>query len=174
MSLNRRGIDYKSEVAPCGASKAFVEDYADKVRDALDVQPREDLNKLVELLGGRLNYLDLDEWAEASGSIYVHGKHDFDIVVPIYTSPLRDRFTIAHELGHYFLHSRQGEVQLIATRRGTGRTEWEANWFAAALLMPASLFRIACQKHGDDIERIAADFAVSVDAAKTRKAALGG
>jgi predicted transcriptional regulator len=39
--------------------------------------------------------------------------------------------------------------------------------------MPADLFTASCQKHANDIERVAADFAVSVDAAKTRKAALG-
>ena len=75
-----------------------------------------------------------------SGAIYVHGRGDFDIVLPQFTSPLRDRFTIGHELGHYFLHSRQGERPLVAYRQGSGRLEWEANWFAAGLLMPKDEF----------------------------------
>ncbi len=63
--------------------------------------------------------------------------------------PFRKRFTIAHELGHYFLHLQEdgdyvdNEVNLF---RGSGdettevtperRREIQANMFAAALLMP--------------------------------------
>ena len=51
----------------------------------------------------------------------------------------RQRFTIAHELGHYFLH-KEG-VKLCRTD-GNSRVvsyldpEWQANTFASALLMP--------------------------------------
>lgn len=173
MSMQRSDVEYVNDVPASGASKQFVENYAGQVREVLALDDDDDLKQAVERLGGRLRFIEFDEWTEESGSIFVHDKHDFDIVLPLYTSPLRDRFTIAHELGHYFLHSRQGEIPLIATRRGTGRVEWEANWFAAGMLMPERQFKASCKRHGDDTDRVAADFGVSLEAAKTRRASLG-
>lgn len=52
----------------------------------------------------------------------------------------RDRFTIAHEIGHFFLHS---EVDLALSRienhsavPAYRNSEWQANAFASAFLMP--------------------------------------
>ncbi|WP_423926553.1 ImmA/IrrE family metallo-endopeptidase [Candidatus Palauibacter sp.] len=59
----------------------------------------------------------------------------------------RRRFSIAHELAHYHIptHRRRDrrckESSLQATRGFGGEVEWEANSFAAELLMPAKLFR---------------------------------
>ncbi|HIK19291.1 MAG TPA: ImmA/IrrE family metallo-endopeptidase [Leptolyngbyaceae cyanobacterium M33_DOE_097] len=59
--------------------------------------------------------------------------------------PNRQRFTIAHEVGHYFLHEqeqlhvdRQFQIQLRNENSSTGESEEEkeANLFAAELLMP--------------------------------------
>jgi Zn-dependent peptidase ImmA (M78 family) len=60
-------------------------------------------------------------------------------------SPRRQRFTIAHELGHFLLHEgdvvhvdRKVSLKLRNQRssEGTDRDEKEANLFAAELLMP--------------------------------------
>ncbi len=54
-------------------------------------------------------------------------------------APVRQRFTIAHELGHYFLHpNKDAFVDFRDNVQGVLRTprEREANMFAAALLMP--------------------------------------
>ena len=53
--------------------------------------------------------------------------------------PHRQRFTIAHELGHFFLH--QGKEAFVDYRQSTKKTprtlkEREADLFAASLLMP--------------------------------------
>lgn len=75
--------------------------------------------------------------------------------------PNRQRFTIAHELGHYFLHDYEGfhfdrqnrGLQLRKQFRdknsssGTDIEEKEANLFAAELLMPEEFIR-------EDLERI--------------------
>ena len=59
--------------------------------------------------------------------------------------PNRQRFTIAHELGHFLLHSGEDvhiDQQFVMLRRdvksseGTNEEEMEANLFAAELLMP--------------------------------------
>lgn len=54
-------------------------------------------------------------------------------------SPQRQRFTIAHEIGHFFLHpTKDVLVDYRSNSRGTRRTpkEKEADIFAASLLMP--------------------------------------
>ncbi len=66
--------------------------------------------------------------------------------------PTRRRFTIGHELGHFCLHHQRGAAVWCRTgcieeeRRNTSLPplpieEEEANAFAAAILMPASLIR---------------------------------
>jgi len=109
---------------------------------------------------------------EESGSIFVHAPNDFDILLAQYTSPIRDRFTLAHEIGHYYLHSNQGDNPIVATRKGSTRIEWEANWFAAELLMPRSEFQRIHRKLRE-WPAIACHFKVSVDAVKVRGSSLG-
>jgi Zn-dependent peptidase ImmA (M78 family) len=162
-----------NDVPPSNLTKSQVEAYAEKVANAFNFQVSDDPADLVALLGGRIRYQELREWADDTGSIFVHGEQDFDICLPYYTSPLRDRFTLCHELGHYFLHSEQGEIPIIATRRGSTRIEWESNWFAAALLMPRDEFKNVLA-NTDDLSRIAAHFGVSQDAARVRREAIGG
>jgi Zn-dependent peptidase ImmA (M78 family) len=59
--------------------------------------------------------------------------------------PNRQRFTIAHLLGHYVMH--KGGARMFVDRRdwragaGCDRREVEANQFAAALLMPEPMLR---------------------------------
>ncbi len=54
--------------------------------------------------------------------------------------PRRQRFTIAHELGHYFLHRHKGEFHdetLFRSNAASNPDEWDANRFAAMILMSA-------------------------------------
>lgn len=153
---------------PCGLSKMKVEEYAGRVAAIAEFKTGSPLTGLVSRFNGRVRYLDLDEWEKENESIYVHGPLDFDIILSEYTSPLRDQFTIGHELGHYFLHSRQGKTPLIASRDQTDtRVEWEANWFSAALLMPAGEFKDYWQQH-PSASKAAGRFAVSESAAQVR------
>jgi Zn-dependent peptidase ImmA (M78 family) len=97
------------------------------------------------------------------------------------TSAQRDRFTIAHELGHFFLHfpkvqSAHPDDGMKAYRwvessdTTNQRCEWEANWFAASFLMPETLFR---KLYVNDIAHCAAAFDVSEKACKVRASSLG-
>lgn len=52
----------------------------------------------------------------------------------------RRRFSIAHEIGHWFLHAQQHNGKIVfRTRKSSDRIEAEANAFAGALLMPSKL-----------------------------------
>lgn len=105
-------------------------------------------------------------------------------------APVRQRFTIAHEIGHYMLHVKSSESRLFLDRyvvyrrddlssTGNDKEEIEANAFAAALLMPAQLVRAEIKKHGldlddeDDLALLAKRFNVSTTAMSFRLGNVG-
>lgn len=93
----------------------------------------------------------------------------FTIWLSPFTVELRDRFTIAHELGHYFLHADAGKTALKIKREVSNRTEWEANWFAAGFLLPRAEFKRYWKKCGGSIARMSARFRVSDSVITTRR-----
>lgn len=83
---------------------------------------------------------DLDD--EISGMLLFKNDKNF-IVINSLQSPLRQRFTIAHELGHFFLHDKNSlylDKKVFFrnndSKEGNFKIEIEANNFAANLLMP--------------------------------------
>lgn len=161
---------------PLNISKKQVFELAENIAHRLNYSPGDPIETVVEVLGGRIGYLDMDAWFnDKSGSIEVRGSSDFSINISSFAGPLRNRFTIAHELGHYILHSRLGE-KVIRLDRQVGvsdRVEWEANWFAASFLMPEGEFQKMLKVYNGDIDSVAAYFQVSSQAASTRKKDLG-
>jgi len=103
-------------------------------------------------------------------------------------SNVRKRFTIAHELGHCLLHMEDKDISEITDSRinfrpsetltpksswsEERRNEWEANIFAAALLMNEELVRKSTSQDYSD-EGLALDFQVSVQAMLIRLNTLG-
>lgn len=145
--------------------------YAEKI--ALDNQViaddgSVDVHELLRSLGGRI---EVDNRME---SLSVRDDHDFTVYLPPHTSQMRDRFTIAHELGHYFLHHRAPDEHIVGRRTGSftrlGRNvpETQANVFASNLLMPAGPFRLAFNNYDRDLSAVANHFQVSVPAARVR------
>ena len=182
--FRRAGIEYRvsnplaegvsEPIEPASVLRRRVEEYAESIATAVGYRPGVPMADVVRRLGGRVTYLGLDEVSDAAGSIYVHAERDFDILLPAYTPPTRDQFTIAHELGHYFLHANhpRGFRPIIADRLGGGRLEWEANWFAAGFLMPQAEFCEVADRLADDTGGLAAHFMVSFAAADVRLKAL--
>lgn len=100
--------------------------------------------------------------------------------------PNRQRFSIAHELGHYLLHRKVSNVFVDAvyfrdeeSSEGNKRQEIEANAFAAELLMPERVihehFTAQFMDDVDEmaIRRMAGRFSVSPQALTIRLTALG-
>lgn len=161
------------EPEPTGLTKAKVFRIAEAFADEVEFFPGDRLEPLIEQLGGTVTYLrGLDSIEAEDGSLHVWGPEDFEIKVSAFTGPVRDRFTIAHELGHFVLHSDRGQKPIKAARFGSNRVEWEANWFAAAFLMPEEAFRKVCAKYDNDPDLVAAHFVVSSKAAEVRMQAL--
>ena len=93
-----------------------------------------------------------------------------DVYYRAYEGNSRDLFTIAHELGHLFLHSNQN----VKLARSSSEVkiyedpEWQANTFAAELLMPAKLIT-----KEDSPFSLMKRFGVSYKAAEIRLKKLG-
>ncbi|OHD56545.1 MAG: hypothetical protein A2014_04435 [Spirochaetes bacterium GWF1_49_6] len=159
---------------PLGASKSSVEEYAKKVIDQLGYKKGEDLDKILEELGGKTFTIPPDD-LDQTPSMVVDGENSFIINLPLYSNYLRNRFTIAHEIGHYLLHSKQGQIPIEVRRSGDNeRVEWEANWFAAAFLMSKNEIEKDWNENGiRDIYTLASIYQVSIEAMQIRLTALG-
>ena len=147
-----------------------MQDFAAQVAENVGYKSGGDLVSIVNKLGGTINYEDWES-ARETGSMEVRGPQDFVINLSPLSGGTRARFTIAHELGHYILHSNLGARPLKICRDGEGRLEWEANWFAAGFLMPAREMREKMAEGLGDAE-LAVHFDVSEAAAKFRRESL--
>ena len=77
------------------------------------------MEKLCDSLGIEIQYVDFSEiegriGKEISGALQKHGK-TYTILVNEDESDVRARFTIAHELGHYFLHVKDDPRQIVTS-----------------------------------------------------------
>lgn len=128
------------------------------------------LEKLLKFLGITLVMEEGDE--SFSGCIEKRG-NGYYISVNKYHPEKRKRFTIAHELGHYFLHrsilSDIGREEVLM-REPSALTpiEREANNFAADLLMPEELFLGELRSGNDSASYLSDKFGVSIPAIKYR------
>lgn len=92
-------------------------------------------------------------------------------------SSVRQRFTVAHELGHFYLHEEKDTFIDFRDKKGTTSQtprEKQANMFAAALLMPRKLIEVDVKQLGkdgfteDELDRLAKKYDVSADAMRYR------
>lgn len=167
-------------------TKQTVSEYAQKIRktfdddflvDETDIDFESKLAKMVEDLGGEIEYLKhADQINAEGGSLTIDEDGSFTIFLSPYTAPIRDNFTIAHEIGHYLLHvdkdSKEHE-EVTFNRYGSERREWEANWFAAGFLMPEDKFKEKAREFNNDITLLSSYFNTSKDAVKIRLKTLG-
>ena len=123
------------------------------------------VDKVAKGLGAQLRYSPLDE--ELSGMIYIHDETPI-IGVNARHHPNRQRFTIAHEIGHLVLHrdliagkvhvDKQFPVEFAGLNRdskstaGTESVEVQANQFASQLLMPTAFLTTALASKPFDID----------------------
>ena len=103
-----------TEPEPAGFARAAIDHFAGEIGQRLGLPPGADLEPVVERLGGKLEYKTRLSFPQ--GSLVVRKQGDFTIYLPSMGGCLGNRFTIAHELGHYVLHSKFGAVPLKAGR----------------------------------------------------------
>lgn len=147
--------------------------------------PIDDMSAVVEALGGELQ-VDMNVGSFSDGKIECKNTNSkFLIKVPYGQSKSRKNFTIAHEIGHLFLHMGylideelwEESQKAIFYRQGNSETELQANEFAAALLMPRKKYKEILDEFTVDnyvlISKVADYFNVSIDAASYRGKWLG-
>lgn len=110
---------------------------------------------------GALSYSN-DKWI-----MIINSKHN----------PKRQRFTMAHELGHYMLHRGKNTEFVDATffrSNDMDSIEYNANEFASRLLMPEDTLRkLIDEEKIKNIGELASSFNVSSAAMKYRVISLG-
>lgn len=116
---------------------------------------------------------------EISGMIEYVGD-GFIITINKYHSDGRRRFTLAHEFGHYCMHREYlinnksiEDIALFRSENTKDKKEFEANEFAAKLLMPKDEFLNIIKNGKTRLGDIAEHFGVSAAAAKYRAYKLG-
>lgn len=127
-----------------------------------------DLPALCHLLGIGINYVPLEN--NLSGRLNHDGSR-WLINVNALHHERRQRFTIAHELAHYFLHrDSQNEYEDLTFHRGKNytSTELEADNFAGALLMPKEKLVEFVNHSSNRLDDIAEHFGTSSIAVKKR------
>lgn len=132
---------------------------------------------IAERLGLKVHHAYLEP--DVSGMLAKREGQDAEIYVNACDSEARQRFSCAHELGHYVLrasgnaHDSFGYIDRRGptASQGTDPQEIFANQFAAELLMPAHFVR----KHAADLgpAGLAVRFGVSIGAMKIRLDTLG-
>jgi len=171
----------QSSPTSSGFFKESIYKLGEDIAKQLDYERNGEIESAIDKAGGTIEYRDpWDLEGGDSGSVVIEKLGKFIIYISTYTSANRDRFTVAHELGHYVLHylipSKKDDSQLgtmTCTRAGEGRVEWEANWFAAGFLMPKQAFSDIYDETLGDLESVAEYFGVSFSAAEIRAKALG-
>jgi Zn-dependent peptidase ImmA (M78 family) len=163
---------------------------ADVVRESLELSIPIDITEAVTRLGGTV--AEVPDCNGPQEAMIRRIGERFEITVKQNHATVRKRFSVAHELGHLFLHMgylTNPEKWGVASeyrdsvyhRFGYGIEEDEANLFAAALLMPEKEFQtIILSKTNDgsttqiaNIKQIANHFKTSAKAVVKRGEELG-
>lgn len=169
--------------------RIYIDKVADVVRSSLDLEipiSLSDLCRAIHRIKGKcmpISNEELDADAIISTPDCQNNTTRFTIQYQTNKPDTRIAFSIAHELGHLFLHMLDSNNQVIPgmqRRRDlrSSKDELEANEFAAAFLMPEDEFIDCCYNHLIDdkninITEVARNFNVSVQAARVRGIVLG-
>lgn len=145
-----------------------------------------DVKQFAEASGATLRYDEFDKSLGLSG--FAYQKHGSKFIGVNKSEPEeRQRFTIAHELGHLYIHKQNAvnyDVGIMLFRdshssNGTDIKEIEANNFAAELLMPEDHIRKDIIKMGgidleddESLDGLADKYGVSRQAMTVRLTSL--
>ena len=167
---------------------ALIRRKVSQLLQELDIhEPPVPVRKIARHRDVRIVRVSGEEDEDLSGFFYREGNNTV-IGVNKDHALVRQRFTIAHELGHFLLHEhdqvhvdRGFRVRLRSgvSSQGTDRDEMEANRFAAELLMPLQLLRGDVQGREFDLTNdaelrsLARRYGVSTQALAIRLNTLG-
>lgn len=164
--------------------RMLINNLTQDIIDFYNIQiPIQNINDVVTALGGYVeDSINIDYTSNES----IRKQDDgFVVYVPPFQSAERRKFAVAHELGHLFLHMGyktnsdlwNNQKNGTCYRTGDLMMEFQANEFAAALLMPKKAYKEIMDQYtiGNEVEtdKIASYFGVSISAASNRGKFLG-
>lgn len=125
-------------------SESAISTVSKKFKEILQLNDsNENIREIITSLNGTTSYDDPSHWEDnqiASLTVNAEDKK-FEIIASKYLSEEEKNYAIAHELGHYILHSDLGKRSLEFSLYGNGILEDEADAFAYNLLMPKEKFK---------------------------------
>lgn len=136
--------------------------------------PKLDVESVAKKLGIRVEYVLMED--DLSGILYKDEENNWVMQVNEEHHVNRQRYTIAHELGHFCLHRHlktRFEDQIFFRGGKSSKPEWQANDFASAILMPEDEFRKKVRSGVKKVEELAKEFKVSTLALRIRAKNLG-
>lgn len=171
-----------------GTTESWTIAEADDLLDKFSVESAPvPVDRLAEFLGIRVVYKPYEEGDDVSGMLY---RGDGRPVIGVNSAHHihRQRFTIAHEIGHFLLHKGKMYVDTPTVRfRNTvsglaiDNEEIEANGFAAELLLPRKflekslegLFQRKIRDRKVILEKLSSEYKVSAQTVEFRLKNLG-
>lgn len=167
-----------------------INNIANAVRETLGINSDNfDINQVVEQLHGRIV---INPFCTSEACVIKDTSNNSLFTIELDNSSYnysRERFSIAHELGHLFIHMKylidMDAWNQLAEHTSHARNinapysvkESEANEFAAAFLMPKDRFIEYAEQTSDSsgyrLDLIASNFNVSMESAKIRGKILG-
>ncbi len=158
----------------------------DLLREHKILKPPVDVEVIARKEGAKVVFQDLEPHVSA---VLVQRDKTATIGVNALHHPNRQRFSVAHELGHYLMHADRPTVfvdemlvhfRADATSQPVDQRESEANAFAAALLMPGDWLKKDLRGQNIDalfgdlpLEKLARRYRVSQQALSIRLMNLG-
>lgn len=144
------------------------------IKNNIETEPL-DISELTKSLGIIMNFEPMA--GDDSGSLVKKKKTgQWVMTVNSLHHPHRQRFTIAHEIGHRIKHGAfcdNFEDKTFFRNGASNAMETEANIFAAQLLMPKNAFDTYIKTISEKVEDIARNFQVSSMAVRIRAKQLG-
>jgi len=151
------------EFKKSGYSQKSIFGIANECSKIYDYNPEGSCDNLVSIvedeskIEGTVIFQDYNDFRKKEdGSIIVDENSDVLINVDKTLAFDDASFTIAHEIGHYVIHSKFGKHPGYAYKfpivQEDNVLEYEANWFALGFLMPTSLFTKFVEDFCGDID----------------------
>ncbi|MBN1935448.1 MAG: ImmA/IrrE family metallo-endopeptidase [Anaerolineae bacterium] len=152
---------------------------AERVLDELKVAGPQDLQLLDLIAQARGATVVYKPLSGAEARLAVWGQEAVITVSSLIVDSHRQRFSVAHELGHFEMHRHRSRVMICTSQdidswgrqKPDAALEHEANEFAAALLLPERFFAPRCQDKDpslDFVAHLANTFDVSLTATGIR------
>lgn len=170
--------------------KEIINKQADLLYTTLRLKPGFNVREIINRLGGKVELCEKDELGEDVEARIVPIENNSNFKISYKKQGIDEsyvRFSIAHELGHLFLHmahkDKNGKYVIDGDYNRKSQNisilEWEAEEFAAAFLMPEKIFRLKVEEAEensqiqDKFQWLAQTFRVPYKSVITRGKSLG-